>query len=120
MLAAFSGSLHACPHLNQEIADAPKPKVGVFDANGKFEREIDKAEVIHKKITACNETLGLVQITQADGKTLWLDPIELQIPGVAASKVVCITTASTKAPDHKEAVSSGIGSKDAPCPTPAQ
>jgi hypothetical protein len=111
--ALLAPRANACNNMvSHEISDTTKPMVGVFDDGGKFLREIAKADVVKSKVTACNESLGLIQVTQVDGTALWLDPIEVKVPVAAADKPVCVLSAGARAADSKQAVSSGAGPTD--------
>lgn len=110
-----------CPQLNHEIKGTAKSSVGVFDENGTLLREAPKAEVLNKTVVACNESYGLVKISQADGKSLWLDAAELTIPGAltTSSSVVCVAKNNAAPADKRQVVSSGAGPKGS-CDSPAK
>ena len=106
---ALAPRAQACKFLDQEITDTTTPRIGVYDENGKLQREIAKAEVVHKKVKACNESLSLVRIDLTDDKSIWVDTLELKVPGAiaSASTIVCIASTSAKASDAQHVVSSG-------------
>jgi hypothetical protein len=85
--------------------------VGLFDENGKFLEEVPKA-ALEPGVTllSCNENLGLMQVSLANGEVKWLDRAELRLtfPDGAARGKVCVVAASSRAADHTEAAVAGV------------
>ena len=100
--------------------------VGIFDKDGKFLSELPKT-ALDPGVTFldCNESLGLVQVSLANGEVKWLDSGELRLTFAdgAAKPKVCVVAASSRASDHTEAAVAGIdpdNNKNCVPPAPAK
>lgn len=114
LMIALPANASDCKIKNRPIIGALKARVGVFDANGKFAREVDSKTVDAGAVVLdCNEQLGLVLVKIA-GRAEWVDRLDLNIR--AAEAAPCLTAPARQRPDHTEPVSSGIGEHCEPAP----
>jgi len=106
-----SGWLHAACNAKPIKVEAAGATLGVFDANGKFQRELPKSALAPgATVLDCNEDLGLLEVDLGNGDAQWLDRGDLRLtfaPG-ATPRPTCIEATSTRASDHTEAAVSGI------------
>ena len=126
LLGAAAPALADCSPPGLSVAGAVVERLGVYDADGKFTREIARDElVVGGDLRDCDESLGLVKVALVSGGEAWLDRAELRlaVAGQAETRKVCVQAASSRAADHKEAAVSGIDPKaprDCVPPEPAK
>jgi hypothetical protein len=116
-LLVFGGAgpaLADCSPPGMTVAGSIVERLGVYDADGKFSREIGRDELVPgSSLKDCDESLGLVKVALASGADAWLDrgELTLAVAGQAENRKVCVQAASSRAADHKEAAVSGIDPK---------
>jgi hypothetical protein len=126
LLAGAGPAFADCSPPGMTVAGSIGERLGVYDADGKFSREIGRDELVPgSSLVDCDESLGLVKVALASGTEAWLDRAELKlaVAGQAETRKVCVQAASSRAADHKEAAVSGIdpkAPKDCVPPTPAK
>ena len=122
----FAGPAFADCALKPTKVEALGDTVGIFDKDGKFLSEMPKAALgTGVTFLDCNENLGLVQVSLANGEVKWLDSGELRLTFAegATKPKVCVVAASSRAADHTEAAVAGIDpdkTKDCVPPAPAR
>jgi hypothetical protein len=90
-------------------------KVKLYDAGGKRAGEIDKSQVVGRDVDACDDTYGIIKITLADKREVWIDRNEAKptdgSDGKTARSEVCVTQERSNDPTNEHLASNGVQSE---------
>ncbi len=96
-----------CAYKGRPISGVLKKKIGVFQAGGKWLKDLDSSEIAPgATVLDCNEELGIVKVTIA-GAAQWVDRLALNIRPPGPKE--CLTRSVSRPADLTAPVSSGVG-----------
>ncbi len=101
------GAAAKCAYEGRPVVGTVKKKVGVFQADGKWLKDVDSSAIAaDATVRDCNEELGIVKIV-IEGKEQWVDRLAVNIrPGRTQE---CVARAPSRPADLTEPVTSGVG-----------
>ncbi|MFO1206365.1 MAG: hypothetical protein U1E63_11670 [Burkholderiales bacterium] len=101
-----------CAFAGQPVATVLKKKVAVFQADGKWLKDVDAATIAPgATVRDCNEELGLVKVV-VEGREQWVDRLALNIRPAKGPE--CIARAASRESDVTAPVSSGVNESCVP------
>ncbi len=101
-----------CLFEGQPIVGIVKKKIGVFQPDGKWLKDVDSSAIAaDATVRDCNEELGIVKI-MIEGKEQWVDRLALNIRPARAGD--CVARAPSRPSDLTEPVTSGAGESCTP------